>query len=195
MFAFHRIITGFSSNLYNRSFFFSFYLSVTLHRPEACVEREWVHLQIDMMKRELDKMVVSDAIALVEFNRTILFSQVEELLGRRKAHASRMSAYVRPISFVPHSSNLVFSEKERLFQSAVNVLVRHRIGINVEDNSAMLVTRKTFNKVSTDLLDNFGRWSKEMEQNVLSSTLLVAEVCFILFFISFFFFFLMFYRT
>ncbi|KAH7830212.1 uncharacterized protein MONOS_4351 [Monocercomonoides exilis] len=52
-------------------------------RPEGVTEREWTLLQLDAVKRELDKMLIFDAMVLVEMNCEILFAQIVEEQARK----------------------------------------------------------------------------------------------------------------
>lgn len=124
-------------------------------------------------------MVVLDAIALVELNRTILYSQVERGLDALETNPSQTNARPEPISFMPHCSLRSLFEKEVILQMAVNILITHRIKINSQSDDAVLFTQKVFDKALTDLGNNYNRWVKERGQNILNSTQLVAEVCFI----------------
>ncbi|KAH7827491.1 uncharacterized protein MONOS_5678 [Monocercomonoides exilis] len=52
-------------------------------RPEGVTEREWTLLQLDALRRELDKMLIIDAMVLVEMNCEILFAQIVEEQARK----------------------------------------------------------------------------------------------------------------
>ncbi|KAK2958510.1 putative V-type proton ATPase subunit D [Blattamonas nauphoetae] len=60
-------------------------------RPEGVSQREWMLMQLSFLRKELDKLLLRDAISLVELNYQILTSEIEEEAHRAEVEARRIA--------------------------------------------------------------------------------------------------------
>jgi hypothetical protein len=155
-------------------------------RPVGVTEREWIHLQIEAIKKELDKLLLLDALSLVDLNYSLLFTEMEEKIDKKDDATSELSSLVIS-SYSPQKNSSTSSlqlyntsvfqkEKQSSLYSLVNALVNRGIIVNTEnEEEVVLYTKKLFSSLFSDFKQKMTLWSEERFRLSSYTTQLISE--------------------